>query len=130
MTNISASSARPRIDFDVVVLDTDDPQQLADFYTALLGWRVQDAEDGWITITGDSGARVAFQRATDYMPPTWPDNHIPQQFHLDLRVSDLEEAGAYAESVGARRVANQGVEGDFVVYLDPSGHPFCLCREG
>jgi hypothetical protein len=52
---------------------------------------------------------------------------VPQQFHLDLEVTDPAEAGRFAESLGARRVPGAGVERGFTVYLDPSGHPFCLC---
>ncbi len=39
-----------------VVLDTDDPPRLAEFYTALLGWQVESTEEDWITI-GDGSAR-------------------------------------------------------------------------
>jgi hypothetical protein len=39
----------------------------------------------------------------------------------------MDEAGAYAESLGARRAATGDHSPDFIVFLDPSGHPFCLC---
>ena len=119
---------RPRIGFDVVVLDTDDPPGLAEFYAALLGWEVERHDDDWYTVRGDSDARIAFQLAIDHRPPTWPDNAVPQQFHFDLRVDDLEAASAYAVSVGARPVEGPDDNPDFEVFLDPSGHPFCLCR--
>ncbi len=116
-----------------VALDTPDPAGLARFYCDLLGWRVERGDDNWVTIRGDDGsgpgaaARLAFQLAPDHVPPTWPDPDVPQQVHLDLAVDDLESAGAHAESVGARRVRGPGEEQDFWVYLDPAGHPFCLC---
>jgi predicted enzyme related to lactoylglutathione lyase len=109
------------------VLDTDDPPGLAEFYTALLGWQIEETEDDWITIGGDSGTKIAFQLAMNHKPPTWPDNAVPQQFHLDLSVDDLEEAAAYAESIGARRASDGDHAPDWIVFLDPSGHPFCLC---
>ena len=40
-------------------------------------------------------------------------------------VDDLDVAGAYATSVGARLAAYQPQD-DVRVYLDPVGHPFCL----
>jgi catechol 2,3-dioxygenase-like lactoylglutathione lyase family enzyme len=125
----SATSApsRPNISVGDVVLDTDDPPGLAEFYTALLGWRIEETEDDWITISGDSGTNIAFQLAMNHKPPTWPDNAVPQQFHLDLEVDDLDEAAAYAESIGARRAESGDHSPDFIVFLDPSGHPFCLC---
>jgi predicted enzyme related to lactoylglutathione lyase len=123
----TSSSSRPRISFGDVVLDTDDPPRLAEFYTALLGWQVEETEDDWITIGGDSGARMAFQLALNHKPPTWPDNSVPQQSHLDLDVDDLDQAASYAESIGARRAVSGDHAPDFIVFLDPSGHPFCLC---
>ena len=109
------------------MLDTDDPQGLAEFYAALLGWEIEPPEDDWVTIVGGSSGQLDFQLALNHKPPTWPDNSVPQQFHLDLHVDDLAEATAYAESLGARRAANGDHSPNFIVFLDPSGHPFCLC---
>ena len=121
-------STRPRIGFDLVVLDTADPPGLAAFYAALLGWEVERDDDDWYTVRGAADAALAFQLASDHRPPTWPDSAVPQQFHLDFRVDDLDAAEAYAVSVGARRVEGPAPHEGFRVFLDPSGHPFCLCR--
>jgi predicted enzyme related to lactoylglutathione lyase len=122
------TSSRPKIGFDMVVLDTDDPPRLAEFYTALLGWQIESTDDDWITLRGDGDARIAFQLALNHKPPTWPDDAVPQQFHIDFAVEDLEEASAYAVSIGARPVEGPVQSDQFKVFLDPSGHPFCLCR--
>ena len=136
MTSISDTNAAsdaatqpetPRIGLQAVVLDTDDPKGLAEFYAALLGWEIEPPEDDWVTIVDGSGGQLDFQLALNHKPPTWPDNSVPQQFHLDLHVDDLAEATAYAESLGARRAANGDHSPNFIVFLDPSGHPFCLC---
>jgi catechol 2,3-dioxygenase-like lactoylglutathione lyase family enzyme len=123
----TSDPSRPTISLGDVVLDTDDPPRLAEFYTTLLGWHVVETEDDWITIADGSGARIAFQLALNHKPPTWPDNAVPQQFHLDLDVDDLDKAAAYAESIGARRAESGDHSPNFIVFLDPSGHPFCLC---
>jgi hypothetical protein len=123
----TAASPRPRIELGLVVLDTDDPKGLSSFYCALLGWEVTDADDDWVTIRGKDGAGLAFQLSVNHIPPTWPVGNVPQQFHLDLEVADLSAAAAYAESVGAKRVPSAGKERSFIVFTDPSGHPFCLC---
>ena len=120
---------RPRIGFDMVVLDTDDPPRLAEFYTTLLGWEVERKDDDWVTIRGDSDARIAFQLAPNHRPPTWPDNAVPQQVHFDFAVDDMDAAVAYATSIGARRIEGPMSSEGFVVFLDPSGHPFCLCTD-
>ena len=122
------TTTRPRIAFDLVVLDTDDPPRLAEFYTDLLGWQVEKTEDDWITLRGDAGPKLAFQLALNHTPPTWPDNRVPQQYHLDFDVDDMAAATEYAISVGARLVETEDKHPGFTVLVDPSGHPFCLCR--
>lgn len=121
---------RPSITLGDTVLDTDDPPRLAEFYAALLGWQVVTREEDWWSIAGPGGgARVSFQLALGHRPPTWPADGVPQQFHLDLDVpkADLAAAVAYAQSLGAGMADNSRSADSFVVLLDPSGHPFCLC---
>ena len=115
--------------FDLVVLDTPKPRALADFYCALLGWRIEREDDDWVTIRGDSSAGMAFQLAPDLVPPTWPDPTIPQQFHLDVNVADLDVAEERVLAIGARPTGQPDQPSGFRAYLDPSGHPFCLCLE-
>jgi catechol 2,3-dioxygenase-like lactoylglutathione lyase family enzyme len=114
------------------VLDTPDPQQLSRFYADLLGWEVDPDDDaeGWVAIRSSTGTQLMFQKADSFRAPTWPDGEIPQQFHLDLMVDDLDAAQAYAESLGALRRTSDGEGEHFRVFLDPSGHPFCLCIAG
>ncbi|MBG0812702.1 VOC family protein [Planomonospora sp. ID82291] len=112
-----------------VVLDGPDPHRLADFYGALLDWKTTTVEDDWVTIEGTGEAeRISFQKAPDHRPPDWPDPARPQQFHLDLTVDDLDEAEAAVLALGGVKHTHQPDEtGSFRVYLDPAGHPFCLC---
>lgn len=133
VTRVNPDLQASPVRFDIVALDTPDPAGLARFYCDLLGWHVENADEDWVTIRGDAGTgaggggRLGFQLATDFVAPTWPEPGVPQQAHLDLAVDDLATAGEHAESVGARRVHGPGPEQDFWVYLDPAGHPFCLC---
>jgi len=120
------SNGAPIARFDLVVIDTPQPLRLAEFYCDLLGWRIVREEDDWVTIRGDSAEYgMGFQLAPDLVPPTWPDPAVPQQSHLDVTVDDLDEGEAKVLAIGARPtgVAAAG----FRAYLDPSGHPFCLC---
>lgn len=111
-----------------VVLDCPDPKRLAGFYSAILGWEATFSEDDWVTVGDGRADRLAFQRVDDYQPPEWPGSDRPQQFHLDLSVDDIEEAEAAALALGAVKHAHQPGGGErFRVYLDPAGHPFCLC---
>lgn len=121
---------RPRIGLGHVVLDTDDPPRLAGFYSQLLGWPIICADEDWWTVQSDGGGtKLSFQLALDYRPPTWPVNDVPQQSHLDLDVAkaDLAASVARAQSLGAVLADNSASNASFVVLLDPSGHPFCLC---
>lgn len=113
----------------MVVLDTPEPRRLAEFYCALLGWRIDRDDDDWVSITGDAGIRMGFQLAPDLVAPTWPDPAIPQQAHMDVTVTDFDVAEAQVLALGARPTGEPKVAGNFRAYLDPSGHPFCLCLE-
>ena len=107
-----------------VVIDAPDAHALATFYARLLGMEVKGSPgDDWVVVTG-AGYRLAFQQAPDLQPPDWPDPNRPQQFHLDVYVQDIDEAEPKALALGARRLPGEG--GDFRVYADPVGHPFCL----
>ena len=108
-----------------VVLDAADLTGLADFYVALAGWTRTDVEDDWITLVTPDGWRVAIQLAPDHVPPRWPDPAHPQQFHLDLRVADIDAAAMRAERLGATRL---GGGESWHTLMDPAGHPFDLCK--
>ncbi len=124
------SQTGPIATFGMVVLDTPEPRALAGFYLSILGGQIVRNEDDWVSIRGGSGPEIAFQLAPDHVPPTWPDNSIPQQFHLDVDVPDLDAAEASVLAIGARPTGEPQQPGTFRVYLDPSGHPFCLCLAG
>jgi len=51
---------------------------------------------------------------------------FPQQAHLDVMVDDLDEAEAAVIALGATKHEHQPGE-TFRVFLDPAGHPFCIC---
>jgi catechol-2,3-dioxygenase len=112
-----------------VVLDCPDPRALAEFYRGVVGGEITHADDDWVVLMVD-GWRVALQLAEDFAPPTWPTGERPQQFHLDLTVDDVDAVEPAVLALGATKHAVQPGEaegGSFRVYLDPAGHPFCLC---
>lgn len=107
------------------VFDCPDPSELARFYGALLDWEVGGSPD-WAGVRSASGQTISFQQVKDYTPPEWPDQQVPQQVHLDVMVDDLDVAEAAVLELGATRHDYQPGK-TFRVYLDPAGHPFCLC---
>jgi len=112
--------------FPGIVIDCPDAASLANFYGELLGWNVS-LDDDWAEIRPDDGNDcISFQQVTDYRAPEWPGQTVPQQMHLDLMVRDLDEGEAVAIELGATKTEVQPGT-TFRVFLDPAGHPFCLC---
>lgn len=118
----------PRFSLATVVLDCSDAQTLAAFYSRLLGWPITVSEPGWVLMRSPTGGTgLAFQAEDWYERPVWPEEweKPKKMLHLDIKVDDLEAAGAHAVDAGAVLADYQPQEG-VRVYLDPAGHPFCL----
>ena len=119
------------------VLDCPDPRRLGDFYRDLLGYEYRPGDEtpeegeDWLVIRPAGGGHgLAFQANAEYVPPVWtpePDRPGDQQMmlHLDFEVTDLAEATARAQALGATLPEHQPQD-DVRVLLDPAGHPFCL----
>jgi hypothetical protein len=119
----------PIVGWPTYVLDCPDARALADFYAALTGLpAAYDPEDGWAEVNNGERSTLAFQEVTDYNPPEWPGQDVPQQAHLDFYVTDLDAGEAAVLELGARKHDVQPGT-SFRVFLDPAGHPFCLCQE-
>lgn len=108
-----------------LVIDAPEPAVLARFYGTLLDWEVE-VEDDWADIRAPHGQCISFQQVQDYTPPSWPSQSPAQQMHLDVMVDDLDEAEGAVLQLGAVKAEHQPGE-TFRVFLDPAGHPFCLC---
>jgi len=113
--------------FPGLVLDCPDPSALATFYGTMLDWKIESSPD-WADIRADYGHCLSFQKVDDYTPPDWPWQKVPQQMHLDVIVDDLDQGEAAVLELGATKHEHQpGTK--FRVFLDPAGHPFCLCLD-
>jgi hypothetical protein len=111
--------------FPSLVLDCPDPTLLATFYGAMLDWKVESSPD-WADVRADYGQCLSFQKVAGYTPPAWPGQDVPQQMHLDVVVDDLDVAEQEVLTLGATKHDHQPGT-TFRVFLDPAGHPFCLC---
>ena len=104
-----------------LIVDCPDPMVEARFWSGVLGDAITYADEDFVVVSADTTTSgLAFQRAADLIPPTWPQPAVPQQMHLDVMVDDQETASTAVLALGARRLP-----GDHV-YADPAGHPFCL----
>jgi predicted enzyme related to lactoylglutathione lyase len=111
--------------FPSIVIDCPDPGALATFYGALLDWSV-DLSSDWAEVRADYGQCISFQQVQGYTRPDWPTQDLPQQMHLDVVVDDLDAAEEAVLGLGATKHSYQPGS-TFRVFLDPAGHPFCLC---
>ncbi|MEU7280005.1 VOC family protein [Streptomyces sp. NPDC045431] len=120
----------------VLVLDSAEPEALAEFYASLLGGHAQRGTDpDFIEVLDHDGVRLAVRRDHGYAPPSWPRPDDAQQAHLHILVAqeDMDEAEREAVSLGARPVETRDNSGprDVRTYSDPAGHSFVLAaREG
>ena len=108
----------------VIAIDAIQPCVVADFWCAVLGWKVIEEDVGIISIGPADG--------------TWPTidviavperKEIKNRLHLDLRADGVEtsEELKRLEDLGARRVdVGQGPDVSWVVLGDPEGNDFCL----
>lgn len=107
------------------VIDCPDPAAMAAFYGALLDWPAK-VDDDWAEVRAEYGHCISFQQVADYTPPVWPAQQVPQQMHMDVIVDDLDTAEEAVLALGATKHEHQPGK-TFRVFLDPAGHPFCLC---
>ncbi len=127
-----------------VVLDSTDTRGLAEFYRQLFGLHYREGDEppppgepdprgqDWLVLRArGGGVQLAFQQVDELPRPTWPDNRLPQQLHLDTTVpsvADLEAVHLRAQALGATMLLDRTDDPDepLRVYADPAGHPFCV----
>jgi hypothetical protein len=114
-------------EYNDVCLDCADPQALAVFYQRLGGGEVTYSDENYGAVTLAGGANLNFQRIDGHRPVTWPEGTVPQQFHLDFLVEDLDKAEAQLLELGAGKPGFQPGGDRWRVLTDPAGHPFCVC---
>jgi len=140
-TEPPAPTTPPRVDATSVTIGTSQPRVLAQFYSALLGYRISADEParpgeppnaGWAQVQPPEGRRgmtINLEYEAAFTRPVWPSQPGEQTAtqHLDLWVDDLDAAEAWALECGAT-LADFQPQPDVRVMLDPDGHPFCLFR--
>ena len=112
-----------------ITLDCSDPEALAAFYRQATGLELHPKSNSdFAGLNGDDGLLLGFQRVARYQAPSWPDQAVPQQLHLDFAVDNLEEAEALLLELGAAKPGHQPGGERWRVLTDPAGHPFCLTK--
>jgi predicted enzyme related to lactoylglutathione lyase len=121
----------PGLRWQCVVVDCADPDRVASFWQAALGWRrTHEAVDGDLEIVLEppAGSRedgacpdLLFLRVPE---PKSGKNRL----HLDLRPVDQAAEVARLEALGARRADIGQADTSWVVMADPEGNEFCVLR--
>jgi len=116
-----------------VIVDCADPEPVATFWAAALGWRRThvSADGGEIVLEPPEGSPedgvspdLLFIRVPD---PTPGKNRL----HLDLRPTDQAAEVARLEALGATRVdvgQEARTDASWVVMADVEGNEFCVLR--
>ena len=110
--------------FTELAIDCADPGGLARFWCSVLGYEVQNEENGVITI-GSPLVPEGKDRLGP-VPPTLTFARVPEgktiknRLHLDVNPTDLLDLGARHADVG-----QTGAE-SWVTLADPEGNEFCV----
>jgi predicted enzyme related to lactoylglutathione lyase len=110
----------PNVD---IVIDCADPEALAPFWAAALGYTSLGFFDPYVVLLPPERAHppVMLQRVSE---PKVGKVRI----HFDLRVPDIEAEAQRLEAIGARRVdVGQGADPGWITMADPEGNEFCVC---
>ncbi|GAA2640317.1 VOC family protein [Actinomadura fulvescens] len=107
----------------VFVLDCADPEGLAAFWAAALGYRRDPYKPPYARLADPRGERpdILLQRVPE---PKITKNRM----HVDLRVTDMDAEIARVTALGARVVRGPFVDDGWptTVMADPEGNEFCL----
>lgn len=108
---------------DCLTIDCDDPERLAVFWCALLGYRRQENFTASVRIGPPSGAGPALL----FSPGATP-KRTKNRLHLDLRPTHREAAVERAIALGARLAPWGTTESRWTVLEDPEGNEFCVLQ--
>lgn len=119
--------------FSELVIDCHDVRRVAEFWCAVLDYRVTDEEDGAVEIAAwDTVDRDALRRGVQ--PPTLVFGTVPEEksvkdrIHIDVNPVDGSQADEVERliALGATHVDIGQGEQSWVVLADPEGHEFCV----
>jgi predicted enzyme related to lactoylglutathione lyase len=122
--SVSPLAAHPRV--IEIVVDCRDPKSLATFWSTLLGIGIKgEIREGNLWFAAllpicPEGPILGFQQV--------PEGKVAKnRMHLDLRVTQLDQAAARAVDLGGRQLAAHDERGrQWRVMSDPEGNEFCL----
>jgi predicted enzyme related to lactoylglutathione lyase len=109
-----------------LVLDCADPQKLAPFWAAALGFEVAGFAEQWGMLKGPREHDVFLLQRVD--EPKSGKNRM----HIDVTTPDIEAKARELEALGATRLTPEPLHQFNAVWItmaDPEGNEFCVCKE-
>lgn len=108
-----------------LVLDCGDPDRLATFWAAALGYTVLGGAGSYVLLVDEAGRqpKLLLQRVAE---PKAGKNRL----HFDIETAAVDEEVSRLEALGARRLVSTAFEehgSRWVVLADPEGNEFCVC---
>jgi catechol 2,3-dioxygenase-like lactoylglutathione lyase family enzyme len=103
--------------------DANDPVRLATFWSAALGWEIDDSVEGFVRVRPTDGTSFGFDFLPVPEPKTWKN-----PLHLEVLSESDEQQPEVVDrllSLGARRI-DVGQGPDDVVLADPEGNELCV----
>lgn len=107
-----------------IVINTQSPAVLAQFWTAFLGTEVDSSLEGFTWLKALPGApRIALQEIQNPTEGT-------RRLHLDFAADNVATEVKRALGLGASHVADHAIGGfHWVVLADPDGNEFCIAPD-
>ncbi|CAB4332435.1 MAG: VOC family protein [Actinobacteria bacterium] len=121
------------IKFEGVTIDAVDPRSLAEFWAAVLGWKIGGEVKGievWIERDTTDSASFGFPEILFLINADV--KQVKNRLHLDLRPDDQVAEVARLEKLGARQIdigQHEYPECTWVVMADPEGNEFCVLSD-
>ena len=111
-----------------LVLDCADPERLAEFWSAAIGYTNLGSAGSYVLLVDEAGQqpKLLLQRAGE---PKAGKNRM----HFDIETPTVDEEVARLEGLGAQRLEPEAIEehdNRWVVMADPEGNEFCVCNAG
>lgn len=111
-----------------LVLDCADPDRLAEFWSAALGYVTLGGAGNYVLLVDESGEqpKLLLQRVDE---PKAGKNRM----HFDIETPTVDEEVERLEALGGLRIADDAIEehgSRWVVMVDPEGNEFCVCNAG
>ncbi len=111
--------------FTELVVDAADPDRLAQFWSAVLGWRPTGRYEGAVEIAATAGVGPSLT-----FVPVPDDKRSKNRLHIDVSPTGCDQAQEVERLIGlgARRADVGQGERSWVVLADPEGNEFCVLR--